>query len=95
MSELKIEKQELIQVIPQSDKKEIHITDVSSRGKQYIDVRQYYFDKVEETFKPGKGIWIPQEVAEEVATVILDFLDIYHIDPSEDSDSQLDEQEDF
>lgn len=91
--EFNITKSNILNTIPQTDKKEIRVTDITANGKDYIDIRQYYKDKNNQ-WLPGKGIWIPQDIAETVAEAILEALDIYHIDPAEDSDSQLDEQGD-
>ena len=63
--------EKLIGSIGKNDKgDEIQIRTVSKRGKQFVDVRTYYRDEDGE-LKPGKGISIPDDLADEVADLII------------------------
>jgi len=49
---------------------QIIIKRVSKKGKEFIDVRSYYLNKLDELC-PGKGIAIPGHLSEEIANTIL------------------------
>ena len=44
----------------------IQIKQVEKSGKKFIDIRNYYLDKLD-VLAPGKGIAIPLDIAEAVA----------------------------
>lgn len=65
------DKEEVVAEIDKNDRGEkIIIKNCEKRGKKYVDVRTYYIDKVGE-LAPGKGIAIPDDLADEVAQAIL------------------------
>lgn len=90
MSEFKPEVQELITIIPTTDKKEIHISHIVNKGSEYIDIRTYYQGKMDLkgviNMLPGKGIWIPIDSADEVATQILGFTSICQVSTGEENE---------
>ncbi|MCU7521945.1 MAG: transcriptional coactivator p15 [Ignavibacteria bacterium] len=72
MAEFKWDTEKLVGTVGKNQKgDEIQIRLTSLKGKSYVDVRTYYKDKNDE-LKPGKGISIPDDLADEVATIIMD-----------------------
>lgn len=60
-------------IIGKNDKgDEIQVKKVVNNGKEFTDVRSWYVDKKTDTLKPGKGIAIPDDLADEVAQAIFD-----------------------
>ncbi len=58
--------------VPKNDKGDVIRIGVGTRnGKAYVDVRTYYMDE-DLVLKPGKGISIPEDLADEVALTIID-----------------------
>jgi hypothetical protein len=63
--------EQLVGVIPKNNKgDEIIVKKVTKGNKAYVDVRTFYKDK-EGNLNPGKGITIPDDLADEVADLIL------------------------
>ncbi len=50
---------------------EVHIKSVRKRNNRYIDVRTFYQDRNDGEMKPGKGITLHEEIADDVANAIL------------------------
>ena len=50
---------------------EVHIKSVRKGNNRYIDVRTFYQDKDDGQMKPGKGITLHEEIADDVAQAIL------------------------
>ncbi len=64
------DKEEVVAEIDKNDRGEkIIIKNCEKRGKKYVDVRTYYLKDGE--LSPGKGIAIPDDLADEVAQAIL------------------------
>ena len=62
----------LIKDIPKNDKGDvIRIGQGSRNGKDYVDVRTFYLDE-DLVLKPGKGISIPDDLADEIALIIIE-----------------------
>lgn len=54
--------EELIGKIKKNNREEIHVKKVSKGGKDYIDIRVFWYDADEDVYKPSqKGLAIPQE----------------------------------
>lgn len=63
---------ELVKEIEKNDKGDvIRIAIARKNSKTYVDVRNYYTDKNNGELKPGKGISIPDDLADEIAEAIL------------------------
>ena len=54
--------EELIGKIEKNSREEIQIKKVEKKGKKYIDIRVFWFDGNEDTFRPSqKGVTITEE----------------------------------
>lgn len=63
--------EEIIGDIPKNDKGDrIQIRKVTKGTGKYIDIRTYYRDDSDQ-LQPGKGISIPDDLADEVALIIM------------------------
>ncbi len=63
----------IIKEIPKNDKGDVIRVATARRGNStYVDVRTFYLDAVELELKPGKGISIPEDLADEVALTIIE-----------------------
>jgi hypothetical protein len=63
------EKEEIIKEIDKNDRGEkIRVKKCEKRGKKFVDVRTYYIKN--DVLTPGKGIAIPDDLADEVADAI-------------------------
>ena len=60
-------------VIPRDDRGgQIQVKRVRMKGKWYVDVRGWYVDRGTGDLRPGKGIAIPDDLADEVAEAIIE-----------------------
>jgi hypothetical protein len=58
--------EELIGKLVKNSREEIHIKKVEKKGKQYVDIRVFWFDSSSDEFRPSqKGVAIPLESFEE------------------------------
>lgn len=63
--------EELIGKIEKNQREEIQIKKVSKGGREYIDIRTFWFDGNDDTFKPSqKGLAIPMERISELKEII-------------------------
>jgi hypothetical protein len=63
--------EELIGALTKNSREEIHIKKVTKNAREFIDIRTFWFDPGEDTFKPSqKGVAIPYEYKE----TLLEFL---------------------
>lgn len=66
------DKEKRIAEISKNDKGDvIRITKLQKNGKTYVDVRTWYVDK-DGNLKPSKGIWIPDDLVDEVAIKMME-----------------------
>lgn len=65
------DKEKVVKETDLNAKNKIIVKKVSKSNKEYIDVRKYYLDK-EGNWAPGKGIAIPDELADELADILYD-----------------------
>lgn len=64
---------EEFKVIPKNDKGDVIKIALATKGtKEYVDVRTFYLDEITLEMKPGKGISIPSDLADEIALAILE-----------------------
>jgi hypothetical protein len=62
---------DIIAVINRGQTQQIQLRVSEFKGKNYIDLRTYYFDEKDESFKPTrKGISIPVELYEDLKAAI-------------------------
>ncbi len=63
----------IIKEIPKNDNGDVIRISIVRRGNgTYVDVRTFYLDDEELKLKPGKGIAIPEDLADEVALAIIE-----------------------
>ena len=68
-------------VIGKNDKGDvIQIKKVMKNNKEFTDVRSWYVDKKTGELKPGKGITIPDDLADEVAEQIMSSANLKYVD---------------
>lgn len=71
----------------------IIIKRVTKKGSLYVDVRTYYHDKLDQ-LQPGKGIAIPDDLADEVALLIMgDTKRPNIVDEEDEEDDEYDNSE--
>jgi hypothetical protein len=62
----------VVKDVPKNDKGDVIRVGIGTRnGRSYVDVRTYYLDE-DLVLKPGKGISIPDDLADEVALTMID-----------------------
>lgn len=65
------DKEELVGKLAKNNREEIQIKKVEKKGKQYLDIRVFWFDSNEGDFKPSqKGLAIPAENYDEFMELI-------------------------
>jgi hypothetical protein len=65
------ETEDIIAVINRGQTQQIQLRVSEFKEKRYIDLRTYYFDEKDETFKPTrKGISVPVELYEDLKAAI-------------------------
>lgn len=63
--------EEVVGKITKNSREEIHIKKVEKNGKQYIDIRVFWFDSNSDEFRPSqKGLAVPYESFEEFKDII-------------------------
>ncbi|AGC69224.1 hypothetical protein Cst_c22640 [Thermoclostridium stercorarium subsp. stercorarium DSM 8532] len=63
--------EELLGKLPKNSREEIHIKQVVKNGKEYLDIRTFWYDPADDTYKPSqKGVTIPFEVIAELKSII-------------------------
>ncbi len=65
------DKEELLGKISKNNREEIHIKQVTKNDKEYIDIRTFWYDSNEDTFKPSqKGLAIPKDAFAELKEIL-------------------------
>ena len=64
------EKEKVVKEIEINAKNKIIVKKVSKSGKDYVDVRKYFIKDGE--WLPGKGIAVPDDLADEIADIIME-----------------------
>ncbi|ANW99499.1 transcriptional coactivator p15 [Thermoclostridium stercorarium subsp. thermolacticum DSM 2910] len=63
--------EELLGKLPKNSREEIHIKQVVKNGKEYLDIRTFWYDPADDTYKPSqKCVTIPFEVIAELKSII-------------------------
>lgn len=63
--------EELIGKITKNNREEIQIKKVSKSGRDYIDIRVFWYDSNDDTFKPSqKGLAVPTESLPELKEIL-------------------------
>ena len=65
------DKEELIGKIAKNNREEIHVKQVSKSGKEYVDIRVFWYDSAEDVFKPSqKGVAVPMDSMAELKQIL-------------------------
>lgn len=65
------DKEELLGRIEKNNREEIQIKQVEKNGREYIDIRVFWYDSNEDTFKPSqKGLAIPVDSISELKEIL-------------------------
>lgn len=65
------DKEELLGKITKNSREEIHVKQVSKNGKDYVDIRTFWYDSNDDTYKPSqKGVAIPMEAISELKSIL-------------------------
>ncbi|HZK26754.1 MAG TPA: transcriptional coactivator p15/PC4 family protein [Thermoclostridium sp.] len=65
------DKEDLIGKITKNSREEIHIKQVSKSGRDYIDIRTFWYDSNEDAYKPSqKGLAIPMDCLSQLRTIL-------------------------
>lgn len=65
------DKEELLGTVTKNSREEIHVKKVSKNGKEYVDIRTFWYDPDEDTYKPSqKGVTVPLEVVPELKNIL-------------------------
>lgn len=63
--------EELLGKFVKNSREEIHIKRVSKNGREYIDIRTFWFDAKSDEFRPSqKGLAIPLEFVGELKSIL-------------------------
>ncbi len=66
------DKEELVGKITKNNREEIQIKQVSKSGKEYVDIRVFWYDSTEDAFKPSqKGVAVPMDALAELKEILL------------------------
>ncbi|NLY18365.1 MAG: transcriptional coactivator p15 [Clostridiaceae bacterium] len=66
------DKEELCGKIKKNNREEIQIKKVAKNGKDYVDIRTFWYDSDEDLYKPSqKGLAIPMEFFSELKQILL------------------------
>jgi hypothetical protein len=65
------DKEKLVKEVEINEKNKMVVKKVCKNNKEYVDVRKYYLSKDGE-WLPGKGITIADDLADEVADIIME-----------------------
>lgn len=65
------DKEELCGKIKKNNREEIQVKKVTKNGKEYIDIRVFWYDADEDSFKPSqKGLAVPIESFSELKQIL-------------------------
>ncbi|NLM11486.1 MAG: transcriptional coactivator p15 [Clostridiaceae bacterium] len=65
------DKEKLLGKITKNSREEIHIKQVSKNGRDYVDIRTFWYDSNDNTYKPSqKGLAIPLEAITELKSIL-------------------------
>lgn len=65
------DKEELIGKITKNNREEIHVKQVSKGGKEYVDIRVFWYDGNDDTYKPSqKGVAVPIDALSELKEIL-------------------------
>lgn len=65
------DKEELIGKISKNNREEVQIKQVSKSGKEYVDIRVFWYDSAEDVFKPSqKGVAVPMDALAELREIL-------------------------
>ncbi|HOK43427.1 MAG TPA: transcriptional coactivator p15/PC4 family protein [Thermoclostridium caenicola] len=63
--------EELLGKFVKNSREEIHIKRVSKNGREYVDIRTFWYDSKSDEFRPSqKGLAIPLEFVGELKTIL-------------------------
>jgi hypothetical protein len=65
------DKEEMLGKITKNNREEIQIKQVSKSGKDYVDIRTFWYDSNEDAYKPSqKGVAIPMDALPELKDIL-------------------------
>jgi hypothetical protein len=65
------DKEELIGKITKNNREEIQVKQVSKSGKDYVDIRVFWYDSAEDVYKPSqKGVAVPLDSLAELKNLL-------------------------
>ena len=65
------DKEELLGSITKNSREEIQIKQVSKNGREYVDIRTFWYDSSDDTYKPSqKGVAIPLESIDDLKSIL-------------------------
>lgn len=65
------DKEDLLGKITKNTREEIHIKHVSKGGREYIDIRTFWYDSDEDVYKPSqKGLAIPMDSLSQLRSIL-------------------------
>ncbi|NLX76343.1 MAG: transcriptional coactivator p15 [Clostridiaceae bacterium] len=65
------DKEELLGSITKNSREEIQIKQVSKNGREYVDIRTFWYDSNDDTYKPSqKGVAIPLESIDDLKSIL-------------------------
>ena len=65
------DKEELIGKNTKNNREEIQVKQVAKRGKEYVDIRVFWYDSAEDVYKPSqKGIAVPLDALAELKMLL-------------------------
>jgi hypothetical protein len=65
------DKEEIVGKIEKNNREEIHIKKVSKNNRDYLDIRTFWYDANDESFKPSqKGVAIPMDLVPELKDIL-------------------------
>jgi hypothetical protein len=65
------DKEEMLGKITKNNREEIQIKQVSKSGKDYVDIRTFWYDSNEDAYKPSqKGVAIPMDALSELKDIL-------------------------
>lgn len=65
------DKEELIGKITKNNREEIQVKQVAKSGKEYVDIRVFWYDSNDDTYKPSqKGVAVPLDALSELKEIL-------------------------
>lgn len=65
------DKEDLIGKITKNNHEEIHVKQVSKSGKDYVDIRVFWYDSNDDSWKPSqKGVAVPMDALPELKKIL-------------------------